>query len=164
MTPAVRFALLFVVMISVSGCRQADGPVPTPDARRQEELNDVARDLQYIASGQDPDAPKYLEDDLRKYSRDSGRPAVDELSRRTIAALTGTTLNDDVAQQLAQNLWVGISARELSERQIEGLQDEVQSLLTSSGVADDRAQLVSAQVGEVQRAVSDRPRRWYELF
>jgi hypothetical protein len=40
----------------------------------------------------------------------------------------------------------------------------MQSLLTSVGVPDANAQQVAAQVGEVQRAINDRPRRWYEVF
>jgi hypothetical protein len=40
----------------------------------------------------------------------------------------------------------------------------VQSLLMSAGIAEPNAQQVAAQVGDVQRAISDRPRRWYEFF
>jgi hypothetical protein len=52
----------------------------------------------------------------------------------------------------------------LSERQIETLQNDVQALLMSVGIAEENAQQVAAQVGDVQVAVTDRPRRWYELF
>jgi hypothetical protein len=164
MRSAVRVIVSVVAVMSLSGCRQADGPVPTPNAGRQEELNDVARDLQYIASGTEPDGPEYLADDLRKYARERAVPAVDELARRTASAVAGTKLADETAQRLSHSLWVSVSARELSERQIEGLQNDMQSMLVSIGAAEDRAQLVAAQVGEVQRAVTDRPRRWYELF
>jgi len=40
----------------------------------------------------------------------------------------------------------------------------MQLMLTSLGVAESNAQLVAAQVGDVQGAVGDRARRWYELF
>jgi len=157
--------LVAAALASVSACRQADGPVPTPSAETQEELADVARDLQYIASGGDPAAPKYLESDLIKYARrGSAEPVVVELARRTSAAVSGVKLADQDAQRLTHNLWLSVAAREISERQVEGLQGDMQALLLSIGVPQDRAEQVAAQVGEVQRAVSDRPRRWYELF
>jgi hypothetical protein len=157
--------LAAVTLVSVPACRQADGPVPTPSAETQEELVDVARDLQYIASGSDPAAPEYLEADLRKYARrESAGPAAEELARRTSAAVTGLMLGDQDAQRLTHNLWLSVAARDISERQVEGLQSDMQSLLLSVGAPQDRAELVAAQVAEVQRAVSDRPRRWYELF
>ena len=146
-------------------CRQADGPIPTPSESVQEELHDVGRDLQNVASGRDPAAPKDLEQDLRKYvRRPTSAPAVDELSRRTATVLPGKNLPDQAAQQLAHDLWLSMAAREASEKQIEGLQNDVQSLLMSIGVAEDGARQVAAQVGEVQSAETDRPRRWYEFF
>jgi hypothetical protein len=152
-------------LASVSACRQADGPVPTPSAETQEELADVARDLQYIASGSDPAAPTYLESDLAKYAqRASAEPVVVELARRTSVAVSGVKLAEQDAQRLTHNLWLSVAAREISERQVEGLQGDMQALLLSIGVPQDRAEQVAAQVGEVQRAVSDRPRRWYEVF
>ncbi len=78
--------------------------------------------------------------------------------------LVGKTLNDTTAQRLAHSLWTSVAARELSERQVETLQNDVQSQLVAIGVAEPQAQQVAAQVGEVQKAVGNRPRRWYELF
>jgi tRNA U34 5-methylaminomethyl-2-thiouridine-forming methyltransferase MnmC len=157
--------LVAAALASASACRQADGPVPNPSAETQEELADVARDLQYIASGTDPAAPKYLESDLSKYPRRaSAEPLVVELARRTSAAVSGVKLGEQDAQRLAHNLWLSAVAMEISERQVEGLQDDMRSLLLSMGVPQDRAEQVAVQVGEVQRAVTDRPRRWYEVF
>jgi hypothetical protein len=73
-------------------------------------------------------------------------------------------LPEQSAQRLAHSLWVSIAARELSERQVETLKSDMQLMLTSLGVAESNAQLVAAQVGDVQGAVGDRARRWYELF
>ena len=154
-----------VSVIMLAGCRQPDGQVPTPDAVVQEELGDVARDLQSIAAARDPEAPKNLADDLRKYAqRPSAVPSVDELSRRTAGVLTGSQLTEQAAQRLTHVLWLSVAARDISERQIESLQNDTQSLLVSVGIAEDRAEQVAVQVGEVQRAVTSRPRRWYELF
>ena len=160
-----HYLLIAVVAVLAAGCRQADGPIPAPNATVQEELVDVGRDLDDIATGRDPAGSKNLADDLRKYARRSTAvPAVDELSRRAAGAVAGTKLSEQAAQRMAHTLWLSIAAREISERQIESLQNDTQSLLMSIGIAEENAQQVAAQVGEVQRAVTDRPRRWYELF
>ena len=165
MRSRARYVLIVIAGLSLGACRQADGPIPAPNETVQEELVDVTRDLQNVASGRDPQAPKDLADDLRKYARrPSAEPVVDELSRRTAGVLAGINLTEQAAQQLTHNLWLSVAARDLSERQIETLQNDVQSLLISLGVAEANAQPVAAQVGDVQVAVTDRPRRWYELF
>jgi hypothetical protein len=165
MTSTMYYGLIGAAVLTLCGCRQPDGAVPTPDATVQEELGDVSRDLQYIAAARDPEAPKNLADDLRKYAqRSSAAPAVDELSRRTAGAIAGSQMTEQAAQRLTHNLWLSVAARDISERQIESLQNDTQSLLVSVGVAEDRAQQVALQVGEVQRAVTTRPRRWYEFF
>jgi len=151
--------------LSLSACRQADGLIPVPDQTIQEELVDVTRDLQNITASRDPQAPFDLADDLRKYApRSDAEFAIDQLSQDTAAALPGTELTEQIAQQLAYNLWLSVAAFELSERQVETLQNDVQSLLMSVGVADEIAQQVAAQVGDVQNSVTNRSRRWYELF
>ena len=150
--------------LSLAACRQADGPIPIPDQNVQDELKDVGRDLQNISTG-DPEGPTDLAHDLGKYTeRPPAVLAVSELSRRAAGVLPGKSLPDQAAQQLAHDMWVSIAARETSERQVETLQNSVQSLLISIGVVEEGAQRVAAQVGEVQHAVSERPRRWYEVF
>ena len=126
---------------------------------------DVARDLQNVATGRDPNAPIDLADDLRKYTeKPAARSLVDELSARTVKAISGRELAEQDAQRLAHNLWVSVYAKDLSERQIETLQSDMQAHLVSLGVGEDIAQQVVTQVGEVQSSVTLRPRRWYELF
>jgi len=164
MRSLARYTLVVVIGLSFGACRQADGPVPVPDENVQEELVDVSRDLQNIAAG-DPQAPADLASDLGKYAEGSdAAPAVAELSRQTADALAGVELPEQTAQRLAHNLWVAVAARELSERQVEGLQNDVRLLLTSLGVTEQEAQQIAAQAGTVQGAVGERPRRWYELF
>ncbi|MBI3046739.1 MAG: hypothetical protein HYY76_00355 [Acidobacteria bacterium] len=168
MRSRLRPALLVVLpVLLLAGCRQADGPVPVPDAGTQGDLRDIQRGLQYIASGSDPSAPADFAADLRKYVEDEevyAVPAVNELSQRTTQAVKGTRLPDQTAQRLAHNLWLAIMAREMSDRQTETLQNDTQSLLMSVGVAEPQAQQVAAQVGEVRRALTSRVRRWYEWF
>ena len=165
MRSRARYVLIVVAGLSLSACRQADGPIPTPNKIIQEELLDVVNDLQNVGSGRDPQAPKDLADDLRKYARKpSAEPSVDELSLRVTKALAGTNLDEQARQRLTHMLWLSAEARELSERQVEVLQNDVQSLLMSVGVAQENAERVAAQVGDVQVAVNEHPRRWYELF
>jgi len=165
MRSRARYVLIVIAGLSLGACRQADGPIPAPNQNVQEELVDVTRDLQNIAASRDPQAPTDLAADLRKYAqRPDARPAVDQLSLRTASVLPGVNLPEQAAQRLAHDLWLSVAARDLSERQIETLQNDVQSLLMSVGVAEENAQQVAAQVGDVQGVVTDRPRRWYELF
>src|SRR5687768_11448970 len=157
--------LIGALAVFGGGCRQADGPVPAPTQIHQEELVDVARDLQNVATGRDPNGPKDLADDLRKYTeKPAARPLVDELSSRTAKAIAGRELPEQDAQRLAHNLWVAVYAKDLSEKQIETLRNDMQAHLVSRGVGEESAQQVAAQVGEVQSSVTLRPRRWYELF
>jgi hypothetical protein len=160
--------LIASLPVALGGCRQADGPVPSPSQTHQEELVDVARDLQNVVSGRDPNGPVDLANDLRKYTDEPDAMAlIDELSARTVTALqalSGRELADQEAQRLAHNLWVTVYAKDLSERQIEALQNDMQALLESLGVSEESAQPVAVQVGEVQGSVTNRPRRWYELF
>ena len=165
MRSPARYVVVVVLSLAFGACRQADGEMPSPSQGVQEELVDVVRDLQNVAGARDPQASRDLADDLRKYAgRPDAEPAVDELSRRAASAVGGIELPEQAAQRLAHSLWVSVAARELSERQVETLQNDMQLLLTSIGVAESNAQQVAAQVGDVQGAVSSRPRRWYELF
>jgi hypothetical protein len=159
-----HYAVIVFAALALAGCRQADGPMPTVNPEVENELHDISRDLLNVA-GRDPAGPEDLTHDLSKYPRQKDEmPAVTELSRRTTSVLVGRPINEQAAQRMAHSLWTSVAARQLSERQVEALQNEVQSILTSVGVAEPQAQQVAAQVGEVQKAVGERPRRWYELF
>ncbi len=164
MKSTVTPAFIVIVALALSGCRQADGTIPKPDATTEGELEDVRHDLQNVAR-RDPAGPGDLENDLVKYARRRSEvPAVTELVRRTSTVLPGRNLTEPTAIRMAHSLWTAIAAREISERQVEGLQNEVQSIFVSIGVAEQQAQQIAAQVGEVQKAVTQKPRRWYELF
>ncbi|OFW36053.1 MAG: hypothetical protein A3F70_19240 [Acidobacteria bacterium RIFCSPLOWO2_12_FULL_67_14] len=166
MRSPVHFALLALMALTLAGCRQADGPVPTPDESVLEDLGDVRKDLEYIATGYDPSASKDLAADLGKYVDEMppAAAAVDELSRRGASVVAQKKLPEQTGDQLALNLWLAIQARQISERQVEALQNDTQALLMTVGIAEENAQQVAAQIGEVQRLVTARQRRWYELF
>ena len=164
MKSTVKRALVLLGALTLGACRQADGPIPQADANTEEELNDVKRDLQNIAQ-RDPNGPRDLEHDVTKYARKPEEiPSISELSRRTATVIVGRMVNDQAAGRLAHSLWTTIWARQISERQVETLQNDVQSILVSIGVVEEQARQVAAQVGEVQKVVSARPRRWYEFF
>ncbi len=154
-------------VLALAGCRQSDGDVPAPDADAQGEIRDISRDILNIASGSDPQAPKDLADDLIRYTMDkrtSANGAVIDLARQTAETLSGRAVPEQTAQQLAHHFWVAVIARELSERQIETLQGDVQALFGSVGVPEGQASAVAGQVGDVQQLATDRARRWYEVF
>jgi hypothetical protein len=162
---SVRFALVLVVAAALTSCRQADGMMPTPNQTAEEDIYDLSRDLQNVAGG-NPDAPGELAQDIHEYALDkaAARPAVEELVKRTTGTLGGRMLSEQTARQLAHSLWMTVAARDLSERQIEALQNDVRTIVMSTGVSEEGAQQLAAQVGVVQLAVTDRQRRWYEMF
>jgi hypothetical protein len=157
-------AVLMTVSLLGAGCRQADGEMPAPQGEMPNRIGDISRDLRSVAGG-DTQARQDLSDDLVAFvEEDSVHPALEELARRTSELVSGKNLSEQQAQRLAHHLWTSVSARELSQRQVETLQNEVNALLVEIGAPEGNAQTVSAQVGEVQKLVSTRPRRWYEVF
>ena len=137
---------------------EANGEVPN-------RLSDITRDLQSVARG-DMQARQDLADDVTVFV-DAGkepRQAVNELSRRTAEVVDGSRLSDQTAQRLAHQLWTAAAARELSQRQVQALQGDMHALLVEIGVPEERAENVATQVGEVQRLVTNRPKRWYQVF
>ena len=157
--------LVVFFALSLTACRQADGPLPPTTGTVPNELGDISRDLQSLASGS-PDGPKDLADDISHYAEGTtgGQAAAAELSRRLGQALTGKTFKLAQAMPLAHSCWVAVAGRQLSEKQIENLQNEMKTQLMSLGVNDQEAQNVAVQVGVVQQAVTARHRRWYELL
>ena len=129
------------------------------------ELGDISRDRQNLASGK-PEGPKDLSDDISHYAQgtNGGEAAAVELSQRLGQALTGKTFKLAQALPVAHTCWVAVAGRQLSEKQIENLQNEMKSELMSLGASDSQAQTVAVQVGVVQQAVTARHRRWYELL
>ena len=161
-----RASLIALVLpLLLPGCRQADGPMPEPSGEVPNRLADITRDLQAVARG-DEQARQDLADDVTVFVDSDGeaRMAINELSRRTAEVVTGSRLSEQSAQRLSQQLWTAAAARELSQRQVETLQGEMHALLVEIGVPEDRAENVATQVGEVQRRLTDRPKRWYQLF
>ena len=157
-------ALIVVVSLGIAGCRQADGPMPAAEGEVPNRLVDISRDLMSVSRG-DAQARKDLADDLRVFVETPvAVPAADELARRMSDVVEGKTLNDQNAERLAHHLWTAAAAREMSQRQVESLQNDLHALLVSVGVPEDNALNVASQAGEVQKLVTTRERRWYEFF
>jgi hypothetical protein len=127
------------------------------------ELGDISSDLQNVAY-QSPSAAQDLTEDISHYAQGSngGEAAAQELARRLAQALAGKMFKVAQAMPVAHTAWVAVTARQLSERQIENLSNEMKSELMALGVDEPRAQSVADQVGAVQQAVTARHRRWYE--
>ena len=165
MTRHIIQAIILAAALSSSACRQADGPMPPTNDTVTNEIGDIGRDLQNLAKN-DPDGPKDLAGDLGHYAEDAagGPAAAAELSRRLGDALVGKSFELSQVMPVAHTSWVTVAGRQLSEKQIEDLQNEMRSQLMMLGVDEQKAQAVAAQVGVVQQTVTTRHRRWYELL
>jgi hypothetical protein len=157
--------LSLAAALTVAGCRQGEGTMPRAEGDVPNRIGDLSRDIMSIAGGE-VQARQDLADDLTVFvdSEAAAVPLVTDLSQRTGEALSGKKLTEQNSQKLAQQLWVTVAARDLSEKQIETLKNDYQATLVASGVPQDRAQGIAAQVAAVQKTVGDRRRRWYELF
>ena len=157
---------LLTTLVSAAACRQPDGPLPSAgnDAEIPNKLYDMSRDLQSIAGGEEQAKQDWV-DDVRVFARTSqSESAVVPFARQIADAVAGTKLTEQGSQQLAHSTWTAVAATELSDRQVETLQGELKSHLLAAGVPDDRATAAATEVGTVQKAISTRPRRWYEVF
>jgi len=165
MTRQIAYAVVFAATLQLAACRQADGPLPETTPSTANELGDISRDLQNVASG-DREGPKDLSDDISHYAERpaGGREAAAELSRRLGEALKGKTFTLAQAMPVAHTTWVAVAGRQLSEKQVENLRNEMKSELMSLGVNEPQAQSVADQIGAVQQTVTARHRRWYELL
>ena len=160
-----RYAFVLVVLsLALTGCRQGDGALPPQDGDIPNRIGDLGRDLASAAGG-DKQAPQDTADDLAVFVK-TGEPekAARDLAVGTATALAGLKVKDETTQALANQLWLVVAGRQLSERQVEKLQADFKGTLASAGVPDQTAQSVSAKVPAVQKLVTSRTRRWYEFF
>jgi hypothetical protein len=164
MPTAVRIALALTLCVAAGGCRQPDGPLPTPARDQSNEIGDIARDLMNVAN-KDPQAPEELKSDLSKYGHTEEAVAqINALSNDLAQAIGAARLEEQTAQSLAKTLWVGLNGRELSERQVDVLEREVKGVLAPTGVPEARAQAIADRLGEVQKVITNNPRRWHHVF
>ncbi|HEY6507267.1 MAG TPA: hypothetical protein VIY56_04590 [Vicinamibacterales bacterium] len=162
---------LFVLCVSVLGaasCRMADGPLP--DAKADDapnQIGDLARDLGNVAAGHEEARQDFMEDlmvfvDLEDVP--AAEAPIKALGQQVLDVVAATKVSEGAVVPLLEQMYVALTARQLSENQVKSLQDGVQGAATQLGVDDVKARALAAQVGIVQQAVTDRHRRWYEVF
>ena len=162
-----RLVLCLAATLWVSGCRMSDGPFPAEDRELPNRIDDLNRDLGNIAAGH-VEAKQDFTDDLLVFvnleAKPDAKPAVEELARQVAEAIPKAPLAEDRGRQLCRQMWLTVASREFSDKQLETLRGNVQSALVGVGVGEPRARGIAAQVGEVQKQVTYRSRRWYELY
>jgi hypothetical protein len=147
-----------------AGCRQPDGALPAENGEVPNRLHDLQRDLESVAAGES-DAPKDLADDLAVFADGTeGVNAARTLAGSTSVVLVKRMLNEEALQQLTTVLWKTVASRELSERQVDGLKDDMRGTLISIGVSQADSNAVADRVGQTQKAVTKRKRNWYERY
>ena len=160
-------AVLSVVACVAAGCRMADGPMPMPGSEDLNRLDDLRRDIGNVVAGH-AEAKQDFADDLRVFVNAGAKPeataAINELARLVADAAAASQLKEASLPPLLKQVWTAVVARELSEKQVTALQAEVKTTLSGLGIAEPAAQSISNQIGTVQKAVTDRTRRWYEMF
>jgi hypothetical protein len=146
----------------------SDGPMP--DAKQGDvpnRVSDLARDLGNVVAGH-AEARQDFIDDLMVFVDTGERPEAIEpikaLGMQVMDAVAETKASEAAVVPLLEKLYVGITAQELSESQAKALGVDVQAAATQLGVADVKARALAAQVAIVQQAVTERHRRWYEVF
>jgi hypothetical protein len=167
----VRLLSLFVgclCAVLLASCRMADGPVPDPkEGETANRVGDLSRDLSNVAAGH-ADATTDFMDGLIQFVDVGDKPdavaPVRELGNQLISAFAATKASDRAVVPLLEQVVVGLKATELSEKQVEQVKDNVRKAATDLGVDDVKARALAAQIEIVQHAVTDRHRRWYEVF
>ena len=167
MMPRFVVVLSLAAACAAAGCRMADGPMPMPTADDTNRLNDLRRDLGDVVSG-NPEGRKNFVDDLMVLvdlgDKPDAAPAIDGLAQQIADAAAASKVKEANAPPLLRQVWTALAARDLSEKQVTQLQAEIKATLTGLGVAEPAAQGIANQVGTVQKAVTDRQRRWFEVF
>ena len=164
-----RLLATFCVAVALftAGCRMADGPLPEPTAEDLNRLDDLRRDIGNVVGGNAEARQDFL-DDLMVFVKPGSKPeapaAIAELAKLIGDAATAAQLKEASLPPLLRQVWTAVVARELSERQVATLQADVKATLTGLNVPGPSAQAISSQIVVVQKAVTDRGRRWYEVF
>jgi hypothetical protein len=157
-------ALVLVGALGAAACKQGDGVLPGKSGDVPNRLGDLQRDLAAVVGG-DQQAVQDLTDDLMVFCEEpEGRNAAKAMATTVSSMLVNRPVNDEAQAKIVNLLWTAVAARELSERQVDLLKDDVRNTLLSVGVTQPDANLAAGRVGEVQKAVTLRARRWYERY
>jgi hypothetical protein len=157
-------ALVLVAAVGAAGCKQGDGALPAKTGEVPNRISDMKRDLESMVAG-DQTALKDLTDDLNVFTEEKeGQTAVRGLTNTLAPMLMNRSITDETMTRIVTVLWTAAAARDLSERQVDALKDDMRTVLTSVGVSQPDANLAAGRVGDVQKAVTLRTRRWWERY
>jgi uncharacterized protein YgfB (UPF0149 family) len=161
---AIVYALVLLVSVSAGGCKQGDGSLPAKTGDVPNRISDLKRDLETVVAG-DQAAIQDLADDLIVFTEEpEGHTAIRALANTVGPMLVKRVVNDEAMTRIATVLWTAAAGNDLSERQVDALKDEMRNVLMSVGVTQPDANLAAGRVGEVQKAVTQRARHWYERY
>jgi hypothetical protein len=163
MNVSARLVFVLVMAAGVAAC-QSDGPVPQEQGEVPGRLDDLTRDLLSVAAHV-PQARQEFVDDIQSFA-DNGvnAHAANTFGTRLADAVEQAKLSETSARQLARTSWIAVSATELSDRQVASTREDLKAQLLSAGVSPERSEAAAVEVTSLQKVVSSRPRRWYELF
>jgi hypothetical protein len=158
------FTLVLIAAVAAGACKQGDGPMPDKSGDVPNRLSDLKRDLESVVAG-DQQAVQDLTDDLMVFiDEPEGQAMTKAMSTTICAMLIKRPVNDEMQTKIVSLMWTAVAARDLSERQMDALKDDVRNTLLAVGVTQPDANLAAGRVGEVQKAVTLRTRRWYERY
>lgn len=166
-----RAWIVLCLSISTSmtaACRMADGPLPDPKAdEAPNQLGDLGRDVSGVVAG-DTQARQDFMDDLMAFvdleQTPNAEGPVKALGTQVLDAAVATKPTEAAVAPLLEHLYVAIKARQLSEGQVKTLEGDVLAAASRMGLDDVKARALASQAVIVQQAVTDRHRRWYEVF
>jgi hypothetical protein len=149
------------LLLVVTGCRQPDGTMPTPEGEQKGRIADIARDLQNV-SERNKDASQELMDDLSNLdSVTPPAPRVRELGQSLEAAVTGKVLLENDASRLANLIFLAIADSDLSQNQIDQIGSDLRETLIKVGADAPSADRVSAAASALASDMTRNKRRWY---
>jgi|SRR5688572_8289978 hypothetical protein len=162
-----RFGRTVVIVASLAaaaGCRQSDGTIPRPQGEQANKTSDVGRDLLNVAA-QSEGAETDLFDDISNLTSTPPPPALmKEMTSALNTAIAGKEPTKEATQQLAESLYSVITARDLSQKQIEALKVEITDRTRKSGAAEPAAVAVGDVAVKIQGEITANKRRWYHFF
>ena len=157
-------ALVVVAALGAGGCKQGDGAMPAKINDVPNRLGDLQRDLAAVVGGEQQ-AVQDLTDDLLVFTDEpEGKDATKALATTVCSMLVKRSVNDETQAKIVNLLWTSVAARELSERQVDALKDDMRNTLLAVGVTQPDANLAAGRVGVVQNVVTQRTRHWYERY
>jgi hypothetical protein len=153
-----------LIVFGLAGCRQPDGRLPSKVGEQFNKTEDISRDLQNLA-GKATGAISDLHEDLGTMG--PATPPADlsnQLASALDGALAGRKLSDQDARRLADTLFVVVTARDLSRKQIEQLGTDLGAELKKLGVQDPAVERVTTAAYKLQAAMTTNVKRWYHVL